>query len=200
MPFELDWSRRQFVLTSGGGLGALWALGMAGCRDLAEEASRAAARGEAFRTLSADDGRQLDEIAALILPSDDGPGAREAGAVYFLDRVLGDPALEGGNLEFVQASLGSLGDRVRAAGAASGFLGDLPLDQRVEVLRTVEREDPGFFGYARLLVLAGTLSHPDYGGNRDHLGWALMGMEHADTYEPPYGFYDAEARQAGETP
>jgi hypothetical protein len=36
----------------------------------------------------------------------------------------------------------------------------------------------------------GTLSLPEYGGNRDFVGWTMIGQEPAMEYRPPYGWYD----------
>ncbi|MCA9737583.1 MAG: gluconate 2-dehydrogenase subunit 3 family protein [Gemmatimonadota bacterium] len=185
------WSRRRFMEASGAGLSALWLLGLSACGPMAEEAGRAAARGDAFTTFEPQEGAQLEEIAALILPSDDGPGAREAGAAHFIDRAFG--AEQADSLGFFRSGLADVGERARSSGAPSGQLAELPAAARIEVLRAVEAENADFFGYVHFLVLLGTFSHPDWGGNRDHVGWAMVGLEHADTYAPPYGFYDAEA-------
>lgn len=185
------WSRRRFMEASGAGLSALWLLGLSACGPMAEEAGRAAARGDAFTTFDPEEGAQLDEIAALILPSDDGPGAREAGAAHFMDRAFG--AEQADSLDYFRRGLADVTARARAAGAADGQLRELTPAARTAVLRGVEAENQDFFGYVHFLVLLGTFSHPDWGGNRDHVGWTMVGLEHADTYAPPYGFYDAEA-------
>lgn len=41
-----------------------------------------------FRALAPDEATELDAMAARILPSDDGPGASEAGVIHFIDRAL----------------------------------------------------------------------------------------------------------------
>jgi hypothetical protein len=45
--------------------------------------------------------------------------------------------------------------------------------------------------------VAGVFSDPSYGGNRDHAGFTLIGMEHAAAYQPPFGWYDAEYAKGG---
>jgi gluconate 2-dehydrogenase gamma chain len=41
------------------------------------------------------------------------------------------------------------------------------------------------------LTVAGMFALPSYGGNRDHIGWKLLGFTHQHVWAPPFGFYDA---------
>jgi gluconate 2-dehydrogenase gamma chain len=41
------------------------------------------------------------------------------------------------------------------------------------------------------LTVAGMFALPGYGGNRDKLGWALLGFEDHHAWQPPFGYYDA---------
>ena len=41
-----------------------------------------------LEVLTAEQARQVEAIACQIIPTDDLPGAREAGVVYFIDRAL----------------------------------------------------------------------------------------------------------------
>lgn len=182
------------MAAGGVGLSGLWLLGLNGCEAVSREASEATRRGDGLALLTDLEASQLTAFAERIIPSDDGPGAVEAGAVYFMDTVLQDH--EAANLGFVREGLAGFTDRVRAAGAESGRLADLEPATQVTVMRALESEEPGLFGYLRLLVIAGTFSHPDYGGNRDHLGWQMVGLEPAETYSPPFGFYDADAHES----
>ena len=40
------------------------------------------------------------------------------------------------------------------------------------------------------LTQAGMFALPEYGGNRDHKGWELIGFEHQHVWQPPFGYYD----------
>ena len=56
----------------------------------AAEHAHAAAAGEApreFKLLTPAEARDVEAIAAQIVPSGDTPGAREAGVVYFIDHI-----------------------------------------------------------------------------------------------------------------
>jgi hypothetical protein len=38
----------------------------------------------------------------------------------------------------------------------------------------------------------GLVSIPEHGGNRDGIGWDLLGFETAYAYQPPFGYYDRD--------
>ena len=56
-----------------------------------------------------------------------------------------------------------------------------------------ELEDGAFFGLIRNLTVQGMFAHPDRGGNRDKVGWRILGFEDRFAWQPPFGHYDAEA-------
>jgi gluconate 2-dehydrogenase gamma chain len=39
-------------------------------------------------------------------------------------------------------------------------------------------------------TIMGFFSNPQYGGNRDKMGWKLIGFEDAFVFQPPFGYYD----------
>jgi gluconate 2-dehydrogenase gamma chain len=181
-------SRREFLVTSGWlALQLPWLGALAAC---AREDAR---DGAPFRTLTAAEARTMRAFAARILPSDDGtPGAEEADAVRFVDRALGTPYFAAA-LPLVRAGLADLDARARRHGTADGFAALDPARQ-VTVMRRVERTP--FFETARTLVVTGTFADPVHGGNRDGAGWTLIGMEHRPTFQPPFGWYDAQPAAA----
>jgi gluconate 2-dehydrogenase gamma chain len=84
-------SRRAF-LAAAGAVGMTWVLSDLGAIDEAlAHAGHAASlpRPAEFVNLSAGDGADIEALMSRIITSDDGPGAKEAGAVYFLDKALG---------------------------------------------------------------------------------------------------------------
>ena len=54
-----------------------------------------------------------------------------------------------------------------------------------------------FFETVRTHTIVGFLNSPDQGGNRNYIGWKLLGMDDQMVYQPPFGYYDAEARKDG---
>jgi hypothetical protein len=45
----------------------------------------------------------------------------------------------------------------------------------------------------RFLTIAGTFANPSWGGNRDKIGWRLLGFEDRFVWQPPFGDYDPGA-------
>jgi gluconate 2-dehydrogenase gamma chain len=184
-----DNSRRAFLARIGGAgllLQSPLLMSIAAC------AREAVSLDEPLATLTDVEGRAFAAFASRILPAEVGPGASQAGAVYFADRALAGPF--GGVLEPVRAGLADLDARATAAHGAA--FADLSARQQDALMREVEATP--FFELGHLLTVAGVFADPSHGGNREGVGFALLGMEHAATYSPPFGFYDAEAaRESG---
>jgi gluconate 2-dehydrogenase gamma chain len=187
-------SRRAFVATSGALLSGAWlSLHLPAIRAAARYARRAAARQAPFEVLTADEARELDAVAARILPTDDTPGAHEAGVVYFMDKALGTFAAP--VLEPLRAGLGDLRQAAAAKRPGAAGFSALSGEEQDAVLRDLEKSD--FFGMARFLTVAGMFGDPSYGGNKDQIGWTLLGFEGAHGYQPPFGYYDRDYRARG---
>jgi gluconate 2-dehydrogenase gamma chain len=186
-------SRRDFLATGGHLAGGGWLLlNLPLIATLAACARDAASTGEVFTTLTPAEAAAMRAFAARILPSEDGePGAEEAGAVYFVDRILAGPFAAMSPL--IQPGLADLDQRAAARGAAS--FATLSAPDQDSLLREVE--DTPFFINARMLTVMGVLADPSYGGNRNDAGARLYGIEHAPAYRPPFGYYDAEAAGQG---
>lgn len=181
-------SRRAFVERSGSAFGAAWlAFQPPAVQAAAREAHRAKTLGLPFEVLAPNEATELEAIAAQIFPTDETPGAREAGVIYFIDRALGSFAAS--QLESVRAGLRDLQRRVSAKHAGVGRLSALPFDAQTDLVRDIE--DTAFFAGVRSLTLLGMFTDPQYGGNREHIGWKLLGFEPQPSYQPPFGYYDA---------
>jgi gluconate 2-dehydrogenase gamma chain len=179
--------RRAFISTSISALGGGWLLATLPALASLSACSRdAASRGEPLTTLTAAEGDAMQAFAAQILPSDELPGATEAGAVHFIDAVLAGPFA--GMLPMFREGLADLD--IRATTAGSARFAELASDGQARVMRQIE-ESPFFFN-ARMLTIMGVLSEPKYGGNRDGVGFELVRRETAATWQPPFGYYDAE--------
>ncbi|MGH7498835.1 MAG: gluconate 2-dehydrogenase subunit 3 family protein, partial [Gemmatimonadales bacterium] len=161
------------------------AIASAGAHAATATAAPEAAR---FQSFSPAQAAEIDAMAARILPGDDGPGAREAGVVHFIDRALDtfardQRALATGGLATLAAVVAQ-----RHPGAA-GFAALGPADQD-DVLHAIEASD--FFEFVRWGTVAGFLANPSYGGNRDGVGWQWIGFEDRFVWQPPFGYYDRE--------
>lgn len=128
----------------------------------------------------------MQAFARRIFPSDDLPGADEAGAVYFVDAALA--GMFPRTTEVVRPGLADLDSRARARGAAA--FAALEDSQQDELIREVEATP--FFFPARMLVLMGVLTDPVHGGNRNGAAAELVGIQHAASWQPPFGYYDAQ--------
>jgi len=135
---------------------------------------------EPYKNLSAAEGRTLEAIVARLIPSDArSPGALEAGAARYIDRALGD-ALAASRAVYT-AGLAALDAHAR--GAVGKPFADLDADRQDALLRDLEQNvakgfAPGASAFFELVLghtLEGTFSDPHYGGNRDFIGWELIG-------------------------
>jgi len=189
-----DARRRDFLIGSGAMLGAGWlAANLPLVAKAAQAAQAARAEGGAFENLTAEEAADLEAIAARIVPTDETPGATEAGVIWFIDQALG-----GFMAEAAPAFRDGLAELNAYAAEHAGAQRFALLDDgaRDAVLRA--RQETEFFGNARFLTLAGLLTLPAYGGNRDHVGWKLIGFEHRHVWHPPFGFYDAQPAGEGD--
>jgi len=183
-----DPARRAFLRASGGAVGGSWlALQLPGLVALAEAAAVAHDAGAAFLHLSPLEAAGLDAIAARIIPTDETPGAREAGVIHFIDQALGDFMAEAAGE--LRAGLESLDALAMSAFEGERFSSLEPAAQDA-LLREIE-ETP-FFGLMHFLTVAGMFALPSYGGNRDYIGWQLLGLSRQHAWLPPFGHYDAE--------
>lgn len=145
-------------------------------------------------TLQAAEADGLLAIAARILPEDDaGPGAISGGVIHFMDHVLGSSRQEW--LALVREGLQELDAQAGSTYGSAGFAA-LSSAQQDELLRAVE--DTDFFATMRTLTMAGMFALPEYGGNKDHAGYALIGFGHQHVWQPPFGHYDADYMARGE--
>jgi gluconate 2-dehydrogenase subunit 3-like protein len=137
---------------------------------------------------NASDAADIEAVAAQIVPTDDSPGAQEAGVVYFIDRALATfyAQLAGD----YRAQLAAFQSAFRARHPHAVSFASLTSAQQVEYLKQVD-ETP-FFNTTRLFTLLGMFTLPAYGGNRDGVGWKLIGFEDAHVFQPPFGYYDRD--------
>jgi len=186
----MEFNRRSFIATTAQTLGAGWlALNWPAIAAAADHAhlARRSSKPPSLAILNTEMARDVDAMCAQIIPTDDTPGAREAGAVYFVDRALGG-FYAAHRAEFT-ADYAEF-----TAAVAKRFPGvrfaDLAADRQIEHLQSVE--ESRFFGSVRFLTILGLLALPRYGGNRDEIGWKLIGFNDAHAFNPPFGYYDRD--------
>jgi gluconate 2-dehydrogenase gamma chain len=181
-------SRRAFLRALAGVAGGAWLTLDWSAIAAAHEDHATNAAGASFTPfLTKKELADVDAIAAQIIPTDSTPGAREAGVGEFIDRALATylarmaPTFRNQLTEF----------RAQCAGRYpnDASFAELTTVQQIEFLKSVEKTP--FFGSMRLLTVIGMFAMPQYGGNRDGIGWKLLGFEDRHVFVPPFGYYDA---------
>jgi gluconate 2-dehydrogenase gamma chain len=136
---------------------------------------------EPLENLSQGEAATLEAVAARLIPTDaNGPGAREARAAHYIDRALGGALA--GSRDAYRAGLAALEAQARSSkGRDFAQLSESDQDQ---LLTALERNEvagfapPGsaaFFNLVLAHTLQGTFGDPYYGGNRNFVGWDLVG-------------------------
>lgn len=148
--------------------------------------------GIGLQLLGSEEAEEFAAIADRIIPPDDSPGAREAGVVHFMDTVLGDQRER--ELQILRDGLQQLQNRTNAEFQAVSF-SELSAEQQDQLLREIENTE--FFATIRYLTVAGMFALPEYGGNRNGVGFELIGFEPRVTWQPPFGYYDEDYMNRG---
>ena len=186
-------TRRMFMQGSGtvagtimmrAGIPAFVAVSQAACSAKEEVA--------VYENLTSAEAREIIAIAARILPTTATPGATEAGAVYFFDKAFGSYFV--GMQDAARGMLAGFQAGIAAAFPGAENFSDLDEADQDTYLKSVENTP--FFQGARFMTLAGVFGMSMHGGNRDNIGWKLMGMDgppHAWVH--PFGHYDAEYQE-----
>ena len=188
-------SRRAVLAASISGLSSIWLTthwpGILAAQEHAHTVAESG-RPATFGFFSAEQAAEIESVAAQIIPTDDSPGAREAGSIYFIDRALttfdqDKQAAYTQGLKDLRAKTRELfpdGDKFSALNSA----------QQIRVLTAIEKTP--FFALVRLHTIAGFFANPEYGGNHEKIGWNLIGFEDKFSWEPPFGHYDSEYKQS----
>jgi len=177
-------SRRDFVEQLSA-VAATWLLAGSGTTDAAGE-PRTQETPPRLRFFDAAQAREIEAAASRIIPSDDGPGAREAGVIHYIDRGLATFAKDQQTL--FRDGLATLATTSREKYPQAARFSALTEPQQDEILRGIEKTP--FFEALRASTFAGMFALPSYGGNRDFVGWKAIGMDTAPVFTPPFGYYD----------
>jgi gluconate 2-dehydrogenase gamma chain len=194
--------RRRFLKS----IGAISAAGLPASAPAAappaeSHAQHADRKADKYMFLSAAEVAFVDAAVARLIPADElGPGAKEAGVTYFIDQQLfggwgtmakmyrQGPHPEGTPQQGYQSPLTPQEIYRAAIREINNFLGKrfekLAAKEQDEVLRNLEEGKlalesvPARFFFNLLLesTIEGFFSDPIYGGNRDKIGWKLVGF------------------------
>jgi hypothetical protein len=146
-----------------------------------------------FAALTPAQAADLEAVAMRIYPTDDTPGAKEAGVIHFMDKAL--DTFAAAQKPPLLAGLEDLNQRARAKWPAASAFSALTPEQQDELLKAIEHTP--FFGQVRFATVVGMFGNASYGGNQDQVGWKLIGFESHGINQPPFGYYDAEVMKGG---
>ena len=208
-----DWhsSRRTFLQQGALGLGfALFsAVTPEALRAAHASASKAADAKTAFRFFTNEEAADVVAFGSQIIPTDDTPGATEAHAVYFIDHAVIEFAP--GDQTRVRAAIHALNDlAAKHSGHNNVRFAQLSPSDQLELTKKFQSSFPAinggfdpsnngmnssgnnYFELLRTYIITGFLSDPDLGGNKDMIGWKVIGFDGSSAHQPPFGYYDAE--------
>jgi len=200
--------RRHFFSQLGGLAGAAWLRAswpaLLAAAQHAHEAVRSPSERK-LRVLSPDQARELEALASQIIPTDDLPGAREAGVIYFIDRALETFAKE--DLSIYEQGIRTVNQLTQSTFPSIQRFSDASSEQQLQIFSALAghwdaRRDP-FSGDSSAAgsTFLSTLWHhtvfgfllvPEAGGNFDYAGWKLIGRDPAPSFSPPFGYYDRD--------
>jgi gluconate 2-dehydrogenase gamma chain len=198
-----DLNRRDFLLRSCSGLTAVWVSAhwpaLLSAATHARNATQSAAPAK-LEFFTSDEAKEVDAITARIIPTDETPGAREAGVVYFIDRALKTFASEDqksyreGLPEFAVRThkMFPAFDRFSAASPAQQDEIVHSFDPKsAEGQRLYDAPDTqSFFETLRAHTIIAFLLDPDAGGDVNGVGWKVIGRTREHMFQPPFGYYD----------
>ena len=199
-------NRRNFLLRAGTGLSAAWVSAnwpaLLSATTHARNAAQAATPPK-FEFFTPEEAAEIDAITARIIPTDDTPGAREAGVVYFIDRGLATFGVD--DQKTYREGLPDLRARVKEMFPSVSKFSGLAAEQQDKVLHSFDESSnatrrafracpvaQNFLETLRQHTIAGFLIDPDYGGNHDGVGWKLIGREREHMFQAPFGYYDKD--------
>jgi len=194
--------RRRFLKSiSAIGAAGLPGTAAAAAPDAAPHAGHAAARTEKYMFFTPAEAAFVEAAVSRLIPADDlGPGAKEAGVAYFIDQQLfggwgtmakmyrQGPHPEGTPQQGYQSPLTPQEIFRVAIREINQHLGKpfekLAAKEQDEVLKNLEEGKlalesvPSRFFFNLLLegTIDGFFADPIYGGNRDKVGWKLVGF------------------------
>ena len=183
--------RRAFLAATSAGIGAAFI--SAAPEQLAASFKHAGSvqRGEALPldNLTPEQAADVEAVAGQIMPTDDLPGAKEAGVVNFIDHALGSWAAP--QKPLLLMALGAWNSAVAERFPGIQRFAQLTPSQQLEFVQANEQNP--FFQQMIFVTLAGTFAHPQNGGNAGGAGWRILGFEDRYVWQPPFGWYDARA-------
>ena len=188
----MDNTRRTFLTQAAASLGLMYWNGLT--PELIAQAHQHAKGAppnldsQPFRLFTPQQAADYEAFASQIIPTDNTPGAKEANVVRFVDFALSE--IEPQNKQDFANALQALNQQARKTDSKAASFAALTSAQQVETMKAMEKS--GDFGILKTYTLIGFFGDPADGGNKDQIGWKLIGFEDKFYYAPPFGYYDAQ--------
>jgi len=187
---DIDETRRMFLGQTGAFFGLLCLSALT--PDLLAQAhtyAQSAGGTKTYRFFTPQQATAFDAFAAQIIPTDSTPGAREANVVHFTDYVLS--TIDKDQQKPVEDAFKALQAQVAKTVPGATSFTALTSAQQIEVMKAMEKTPD--FNILRGFVITGFFGSPALGGgNKNQVGWRLIGFEDKFYYQPPFGYYDAQ--------
>jgi gluconate 2-dehydrogenase gamma chain len=183
--------RRSFLRAGLRGAGGAWAaLHWSAILAAADHAAhmRESVPPAKLEILTVEQAMEIEAAASRIIPTDDTPGAREAGVIYFIDRALG--TFDADKKDAYSSGLQQLQAKTRELAPGAAKFSQATPDQQDAVLKALEGQP--FFDLLLSHTVMGFLCVPARGGNRGAVGWKLIGFDASPAFAPPFGYYDRD--------
>jgi len=184
-------SRRDLLKTAGAAGAAALIPGAAAAEEASVAGTTAAALPPAtvapsgpLMNLTAREAEILSAMVDRLIPSDDmGPGALEAGALRFIDRMLSEA--EADSVSAYRSGLAALDHYSRYSRGApfvelsgrdkDSVLIDVQLGGATGAGAGFQGSSGSFFNMVKSHTWQGTFGDPSYGGNVNFIGWDILG-------------------------
>jgi gluconate 2-dehydrogenase gamma chain len=112
-----------------------------------------------YRFFSDAEARALDAMLACIIPSDNDPGAREAGVIHYIDRQL----------------MGRFREYRKTYREGIAGLGEAVTEESLHEMERDPKRKP-FLDLVVTHAMQGFYGNPRHGGNRDFASWRMLGV------------------------
>lgn len=192
---DSDITRRVFLAKTGASLGMLYVgaltpelLAQAHAHAKAMAANPAAS---ALRFFTPEQAADFDAFSAQIIPTDDTPGAREANVVHCVDYLLS--AFDTDHQADITKALAALNEQAAKTVPGATSFAKLTSAQQIETMKAMEKTEA--FAVMRGGTMIAFYGDPELGGNKNEVGWKLIGFDSKFLWQPPFGYYDAHAEQ-----
>ncbi|MGA2987863.1 MAG: gluconate 2-dehydrogenase subunit 3 family protein [Terriglobia bacterium] len=186
-----DFDRRRFLLAGLRGAGGAWtSLHWPAIMAAAQHAAhmREGVPPAKLEVLTVEQAAEIEAAASRIIPTDDTPGAREAGVIYFIDRALATFAAD--HRDDYEKGLPVLQAKTLEMFPNTPKFSQATPEQQDAVLKALEGQP--IFELILTHTIMGFLADPARGGNRGDVGWKLIGFDDSPTFAPPFGYYDRD--------